>query len=266
MPSLDELDARLTALERVAGEQTGGSISANYITVDPATGQVSADFTGIINALGVTLPAGTAQQDPAAASDQIIWKDTGDGSVVASVQGWTDDINDNLGVRLQSRAKSNGWQNYAIVQALSDPNDPIGHGASLQVSQHNRGAPPPPFTTGGGTEVDVFVGAHSAKILDAAGASSFIGAPDASSNWRVTTDFLSTAYNVGPTAAQLTSFACGALPTKFVVVGHLFGNPVQWSVVGFSGSGGGTTMTLEFSNLNTIGQAGTWFGVILGHD
>jgi hypothetical protein len=81
-----ELEQRLAALESaVAGLQAqpvADQLSPNYLTMTSG-GQVGANFSGVINALGVTLPAGTVK----AANNEVAWKRTSDGAAVADIYG-----------------------------------------------------------------------------------------------------------------------------------------------------------------------------------
>lgn len=174
----------------------------NYATIDPVTGRVGANFSGditarslidsatngqvfnlgangslslkgLVNALGVILPAGSAQQSPQQATDQIIWRESG-GAFIAEVQGWSDPTGNDVGVRVVSQALNPSGQSYAIVAANPDPGAPPSEAAALQITQLARGAPGQPGGIGTGTEVSAFVGQFAAMVLDSAGKSSFL--------------------------------------------------------------------------------------------
>jgi len=58
-------------------------LTPNYVTIDPATGKIGANFTGVINAEGLNLPSGTSQVlQPA---NQIIWKPGPNGALIATI-------------------------------------------------------------------------------------------------------------------------------------------------------------------------------------
>jgi hypothetical protein len=88
--ALAQLAARLDALEAAGAEQE--TLTPNYLTIDPVTHLVGAKFTGIINALGLTLPAATSL--PGSAANQVEWVRTSDGAVVAQIIGSTGGINE----------------------------------------------------------------------------------------------------------------------------------------------------------------------------
>lgn len=172
------LGARLARLEQIVSglqAQAGGgeSLSPNYLTLGP-DGQIGADFTGLINALGLILPAGTLPQNPQLATDQVVWEDTGNGTMVASVQAFANDPSSDSGIQVLSQATSSAWLNSVNLEALSDPADPAHTKSAIQITQRNRGAIGGPGAIGGFTEVDAFVGSKAAMILDAGGRSSFL--------------------------------------------------------------------------------------------
>lgn len=67
------LEQRVAALEQaIAGLQGSEALNPNYLTLTPA-GLVGANFTGVINALGLTLPAYQAGGAPTPAGNAIEW-------------------------------------------------------------------------------------------------------------------------------------------------------------------------------------------------
>lgn len=83
---MNGLEARVGALERsvatLAGQRAGGETrTPSYLTITP-TGQVGADFTGLINALGLIIPAGISTQPQP--QNQIVWEET-NGGIVANI-------------------------------------------------------------------------------------------------------------------------------------------------------------------------------------
>lgn len=81
------LQARIARLEQIVSglqAQAGGGeqLSPNYLTVD-AQGRSGASFTGLINALGLILPAAAAPTLPIPAPSSVLWERQSDGAVVA---------------------------------------------------------------------------------------------------------------------------------------------------------------------------------------
>lgn len=79
---------RLSRLEQAVSQlqaQAGGGeqLSPNYLTLGP-NGQVGANFTGLINALGLILPAGVSTTTPAGVNE-VAWERQSDGAAVATV-------------------------------------------------------------------------------------------------------------------------------------------------------------------------------------
>lgn len=83
-----EAHKRIDALEKqVANSGPGEATQQNFTVIDPATGLVTFNFTGVINAQGLILPAGTVTTPPNV--DRIIWQRTSDGANVAEI--WADE-------------------------------------------------------------------------------------------------------------------------------------------------------------------------------
>jgi hypothetical protein len=77
------LEGRVTALEQaIANLQGSEALNPNYLTVTPQ-GLVGADFTGVINAQGLVLPAATSIT-PAPVSE-VAWKRASDGGLIATL-------------------------------------------------------------------------------------------------------------------------------------------------------------------------------------
>jgi hypothetical protein len=80
---IDDIYQRLQRLENArppANEVT----SANYLSVD-AQGNVSANFSGLIHALGIVLPASTLTASPSSPANAIAWERQADGAFAASI-------------------------------------------------------------------------------------------------------------------------------------------------------------------------------------
>lgn len=60
-----------------------GTLQPNYLTVDPITGQISALFSGVIKAFGVSLPADDPSND---LINAVQWVEQADGALVAFVK------------------------------------------------------------------------------------------------------------------------------------------------------------------------------------
>jgi hypothetical protein len=209
--------ARLAALEQAVqalAEGTIGpeSLNPNYLTVNPQ-GQTGASFTGLVNALGLILPAAVAQQLPAQTTNQVVWEDTGSGALVASLEGFSVGPvgSGGRGMIVQSVPEANGDSSYIVLRALSDSGDPnqLSDSAAIQISQLNRGQAPPPNTIGSYTEVDLFVGATRAKLYDSAGASTFVQAPNSNNVFSISGPYSLGPQSVAPGAVQNLSFNTG---------------------------------------------------------
>lgn len=80
-PLLSRIARLEQAVASLQGQAGGGeSLSPNYLTLG-VDGEVGANFTGVVNALGLTLPAGVPLAPGPA--NEISWVRTADGDVVA---------------------------------------------------------------------------------------------------------------------------------------------------------------------------------------
>lgn len=249
------LAARLARLEQKVSQlqaQAGGGeqLSPNYLTLD-AFGNVGADFTGLVNALGLIIPAGTVQQPPQLATDQIVWEAAG-GVFVANVQAFSNGVvgSGTRQVNVSSTAVGFGDENGASLTALSDGGDPnrVNDSAKIQITQRNRGAVGPPGTIGGWTEVDAFAGLAARMILDASNRSSYVqvGSPLIPRTIEVDFGSVNVAFSGGNSSNLVTAFAdLDPNPTSIVVLatsssgiginaqaGVASTNPVQVSIQG----------------------------------
>jgi hypothetical protein len=157
--TLGDLERRVTALEAQAtGAET---LSPNYLTVD-AAGHVGASFTGLINALGLILPAGVVSGPPL--SSQIQWTRQADGALIAdllSYESGTVDV-------LQMDAKATAANYHSLVQ-LDALGFAGGQTATLYLSSANNALAQAKAT--------VLAGSHTVMLVDDAGESSFLQLP-----------------------------------------------------------------------------------------
>lgn len=248
-----DLNARVAALEAqlqaLTEQAQSDTLSPNYLTIDDQ-GHVGAEFTGLINALGLILPSGPFQQTPQQATDQIIWVPAGSSIVDASIQGYRDTGSSTVGLTIQSQAEVNGVENATVIRALSDPADPqiFSHSASVQISQHDRGLAGPTGQIGGWTEVDVFAASVARMIIDAGARSSWVQVGGPTIPRAIELDFGVTNVTFSGSSSSFNPTVnpdLDASPTKLVVLcGSMAGtgingqavvtntNPVQFTVQG----------------------------------
>jgi hypothetical protein len=160
---LGDLQARVSALE---AQQQGVDESSqpNYLTYDPATGTIGGNFTGLIHALGLLIPASIAALGPTAQTvNQVVWQRTSDGAVTASFTGYSGGV---TGDGLQAFAIDQG--DGATFAQIGSTNPAQTRFATIVT---NEGA------TDAGTNVQALIqgssGLKSPTIMDAAGQSSF---------------------------------------------------------------------------------------------
>lgn len=157
---LADILRRLTRLEQEVSAPPGEQLSPNYLTIDPVTGLVGADFTGHVHAEGLDL---TAAVTLSPIEDRISWIRASDGTVAADLAGFA-----NGALTVNAYAPTQASQSVAQLEAADDQ----GTGqAILQVRQTNRGA--------GQTDVVAIAGSHQPTIIDAAGASNLAQLPSA---------------------------------------------------------------------------------------
>ncbi len=80
------LEARLARVEARTARRSE-ALQANYLTIDPVTKVIGATFTGLINALGLILPAGSGAAPPT--TNRIIWQRASDGAAIADLFGYS---------------------------------------------------------------------------------------------------------------------------------------------------------------------------------
>lgn len=138
--------------QQLAGQQLD-TLQPNYLTVNP-DGTISADFTGKINALGLTLPGDGALTGDA--PDNLIqWIRSSDSATVANLYGAID-----------LPGTPEAGQTYARIEAGAPDN--LSEWAILQL----YGNHPPPFT--GQNRINCEVGGQEVTLIDDTGASSFL--------------------------------------------------------------------------------------------
>jgi hypothetical protein len=168
-PSLASLQAQITALKQqmqqvAATAQGGETLQPTYLTVSP-TGQVGANFSGVVSASALALKAGTARGGYVANSVQ--WVRQSDGALVAFAEAWNAAANDEL--TLQATQATAGDATGVLLMA----NGLAGSGnASLAINGCS--------SSGANASTGLFAGAipktgapSLATILDATGHSSF---------------------------------------------------------------------------------------------
>lgn len=164
MPAtLADLEARVVALEQpAAGRAT--QLSANYLTIDPATGAIGANFTGHIHGQGLDLDAATNPTPPT--SDKVRWLAAGGGLVAAEIAafrgvGGQDELDLTVNPGLNDPAgtielRTFGYDSVTLRSAKID----------VQASQFDA-------TTNIIAQAIGAAGTHGVTIVDAAGRSTF---------------------------------------------------------------------------------------------
>lgn len=174
------------------------TLIANYLTVDPVTGAVGADFTGHVHAAGVDLDASPITSTPAS-GNLIRWLQQPGGALVAQVAGETD-----------------GTTNLGILRAPS-PNGLSG--AQLAVSATNA-AQSVTATVDGVTD---------AVLVDQLGRASFVQLPALG---RLGLDFLDTGvFSLNGGAALGANLAWGE------TFGHTLGRSPAYATAIYVGGG-----------------------------
>lgn len=168
--SAGTLEQRVSNLEQlVAGLQGSEALQPNYLTVSP-TGQVGADFTGIINALGLIIPA--AQVGAPASTNKIVWERTSDGAVAASI-GTSLDFGGGIihpSSQLLMDLEQPGTTNDANVALSSNV---LAASASVTATDGTDVAALTTKTGSGQASVTATADANLINIIDQAGNSSF---------------------------------------------------------------------------------------------
>lgn len=146
-----DISDRLTRLEQLV-RTPGEQLSPNYLTVD-AAGRVGAMFSGLINALGLILPASSISTPPG--QSQIQWQRTSDGAVVAQI--YAQDLGGAGGRAGVFRAAPDGINDtLATIQT--------GAGDGLFINT----------TPGVGSTIDIESNAIATRLIDASGRSKFL--------------------------------------------------------------------------------------------
>lgn len=238
-----DLTQRVAALEQaIAGLQGSEALSPNYMTVTPG-GLVGADFTGLVNALGLVLPTG--QGGAQTGANEINWQDaTGfDTATMISVENVLGVPADGTVLFIQANAPTG-----ASSEIIIEPQNGTATPAVLVVNQNPSGSPTASVYAIAGTNARVFIdsnGASSFLQLAAPAASSsgtgtlaWAGASDASAQVILpygSVGVIATAGNLsdgsGPVVIQASPSGGGAIVSAITRDGHI---PAASVNVGFS--------------------------------
>lgn len=156
--AVNQLARRIAALEGRAGG--GEQLSPNYLTVD-SQGRVGANFTGVVSAEGLTLPASLSAA-PAAPPNRVVWQRASDGALVGSLE--TISVGGAEQTRIVAVAAPNSDTSILKLGA-DDTIDPESVGRSvfwtgMTIIQSNNGA------TG---EIDIFTPSNTVVLLKETG-------------------------------------------------------------------------------------------------
>lgn len=242
-----------------------GALTPNYLTVDPTTGAVGADFTGVVNAQGITLPA---FMRPTAGTplgggpvNKVNWTRTSDGAMIGYL------------VSQEDAAGIDGAQprDRAIVAALEATS---GNQSSAELMAIDRNGAVQAFLAaiqqGAGTTASVFASAGNSPnytIVDQNGSSSFAimgnGGAIRAQIWQQQSNGISLGTAAG--AGVSTIFSSNG----WVTTGNY--HPILW--LQDNGAGflphctfaitGITSNTLKVGIVNPAGTSGTPAGNIL---
>jgi hypothetical protein len=153
-----QIQALQQQMQQVAAMAQGGeTLQPTYLTVSPS-GQVSASFSGQVNALGLILPAGIASSPPD--TSRVEWRRTSDNALVADVFAYHDILLG--GDHLQANV-------YGATNAVAE----IGAIAGSSISSVTAQAQP------GLASVFVQALSKTATVLDQSGNSNFLQVPSA---------------------------------------------------------------------------------------
>lgn len=243
----------------VAGLTLTPGYSPSYITVDPATGRVTADFDGVIRALGLFLPP--APNDFTQAENRVNWLRRGSANYSGTI--YTSDT----GLRVPDRRMQLGTS-------------PRPDGDPLQGTP-TSGIDIIDWPTIGRNEVTVFTRTGyptgSAKLLDSVGRSGFVRvspAADGIGNYRRYT-FGAAAItpatpilNPGGTAEFVVNHFLGT--TRVIAIGGIIGlganNPADASWAMLSDRITTTQLTIRIRNVGTAALVCSWMGFPVAYD
>jgi hypothetical protein len=166
---IDQLQQQLTAL----AQTVGGSevLEPNYLTVDPA-GNVGANFTGTINALGLILPAGVSPSTTA--QNQVRWQRQSDGALTALLEAYhsssTIPASDWLHLSVGGPATASPASDV-LIEARSAGNVAAGQ---LTVSQNAAVGQITAYAGGAGGAIAANANGNYVTIIDSNNASMFV--------------------------------------------------------------------------------------------
>lgn len=132
----------------------------NYLTIDPATGEVGADFTGIIHALGLILPAAPNLNTPQG-SNELVWTALDGLTRAVLLAGDLPGPTPNAVLQIGTFASGPASASEVTIAAADDTGAPQ---ASLNVNQIDEG----------NGRVLANAGALDYTIIDSTGFSSFV--------------------------------------------------------------------------------------------
>lgn len=161
------LEARVAALEQqlAALPPSLDQLSPSYLSLTPA-GVLGANFTGLVNALGLILPAGTNFSP--GPTNEIVWERSSDGAATAQISS-VQFVNQIL-TTLASLFPS-GVIASTLTLAAQDSGSTTGASLSITADPGSLAAEK--------VSVSTAEGAHSATLLDGNGKSTFpsLGGP-----------------------------------------------------------------------------------------
>lgn len=241
---LDQLQAQVQQLQAQLAAATADSLAPNYLTID-AEGQVSANFSGVINAYGLLLP--TYLTGGKASESFIKWIDPDDGKLSGGIVVEYQPAGQMYTV-MQANAEQAADLSQVNLQARDDTDTTQ---ASLNVTQEDRG---------NSSSVNAFAGAQSAKIIDNAGNSSFARAQQSGSF----------AYNIPAGGNQVAVLNLAvALPNDWLVLlnfnqsaqagGGQNSDHLGWCII----SQATAQLQLSVANLSSATAQGTAYFTIL---
>ncbi len=235
--TLESLQEQINDLQAQLALAQADSLAPNYITINP-DGQVGAEFTGTINAYGITLPLdeGTG----AISTEQVIqWLGAENstepaanapGFLFANYDAGSDFASMNVG----SGADDAAGTSRVLLVATDDT--PTAR-AYLYMQQENRGAT---------AWVEATADAQTVKIIGQDGSSSFVRARQNQAQSRFQFTVAAPGGTTGGINLQI-GHALGAIPTFSFV--QLLGSPSLWQ-------SGPSDATYLYGTLQTLGYAG----------
>lgn len=235
---------RLQALEKLVHGLllTSGApaetLQPNYLTVNKQ-GQVGADFTGLINALGLIIPAASGPSPGAV--NRIQWQDTSNSDDVADLAGVSFTGTRQLVATAHALLPADNVTLFLLAQDSTQATQ-----AFVSVNEANNGAT---------AEVRAGAGGHQDIAINAAGQSSYVrGADDSAGQLRIACGTATVTWPGGNpvssptliTGVPFQSFVgCVATPNTpnnglflmSAAANYAGGNPAQFNIYGISSTG-----------------------------